>query len=438
MVLCRCVLPRPRSLGWALFNINIALRAHGISDTFSIPAWNDPWKSLHADIGLAPNSTISFEITNDRPGLNIYVIMLTSSQWAAWHHSALPRGLHDSLVSFWRAALVDQVNVTFKIRAPTKNRYHVGILNPQRRQVKIHGRVSIANPGGQQLFLQDQFIPDVLLWASAIFACTSLALRIVLFCQRPTSIHFLILFVITLKGMFLFLGWSHYHQLATYGTDSFLRSLGWRLLDKTHAVAELILFLLVALGWKFLRETLQHTETRCAVGFSLASLYLGIAEISCTSPTFCGNYQLSRYILHSLCYLVIIVAMNFNLQMLSTQLSESPASIGVGEVYRKRGAYVKFRWIFLAFIIAPTVQLFLKITVIPWDALWVYVLVQQSWTWTLYVCIYYAFRPAREDVGGVFELTRGAVAGDDSDNEAALIMDDFGDAVMREFMNIAE
>merc|ERR1712083_879677 len=97
---------------------------------------------------------------------------------------------------------------------------------------------------------------------------------------------------------------------------------------------------------------------RFAVGISLISFYLGIFEVACTTQSTCSGYQLSRYILHSLCYLVVIVATNFNKQMIYAQITDAPASLESGKLYRKQQAYALFRLIFLLFIIAPTVERF--------------------------------------------------------------------------------
>merc|ERR1719359_2319861 len=123
------------------------------------------------------------------------------------------------------------------------------------------------------------------------------------------------------------------------GKHTLLSSYCWQLLDKVQTILELMMFLLISLGWKFLRSTLNVTEVRFAVGICVISFYLGVFEVACKTNSTCSGYQLSRYILHSLCYLVVIVAMNFNLNMISTQLSESPASPESGKLYRKHHAY---------------------------------------------------------------------------------------------------
>merc|ERR1712232_1020266 len=190
-----------------------------------------------------------------------------------------------------------------------------------------------------------------------------------------------------LKGVVLLLWWVDYLQVSQTGSNSTLGQVGWQLLEKVQTILELMLFLLIALGWKFLRGTLNVTEKRFAVGISVISFYLGVFEVACTTRSSCSGYQLSRYILHSLCYLVVIVAMNFNLQMINTQLSESPASPESGKLYRKHLAYKVFRWTFLAFIIAPTFEKLMKVAVMPWNAKWLYVLVVQLRTWAIYMCI---------------------------------------------------
>lgn len=395
------------------------------------------WSFLEYDIGLEPGATIEIDLVNDRPSPNVYVMVLTHEQWRAWQREEplslpgeegndnSPGGLNSHLVSHWRGALQEHLQTKFNASTPTKDRFYIGVLNVQEHTMQLHGNISMTNPGGQQLPLQEQQVPPVLLATSGLFfaSCALYTVLVLLGPRRSrTEMHGLMGAALLLKGCVLLLWWVDYRQVAATGFNNTLGQIGWQLLDKIQTILELMLFLLTALGWKFLRPTLNIHEKRFAYGISVISMYLGVFEVACTSQATCSGYQLSRYILHSLCYLVVIVAMNFNLQMVGAQIQEGPANLESGKLYRKHNAYQVFRWIFLAFIIAPTVELFLKVTVMPWDAVWLYVLLQQLRTWGIYVSIIVAFAllphppPLR-----VFELTRESANSDEEIDEISEI-----------------
>jgi len=385
---------------------------------------------LAADIGLDPGAVVSLELHNDRPANNTYVMVLTHSQWVAWGEwfqtPPLPtnpdsKRWHSYLVSYWRAELDKNLTATFHIVAPSKDRYFVGVLNVQHKEIQLRGKLSLVNPGGEQLPLQQQGVPGVLLWSSALFFVSCALFGLLLACasrRGRTAMHAVMSAVLFLKGVVLLLWWCDWMQVSRTGTNTTIGSVGWQLLDKVQTILELMMFLLIALGWKFLRSTLNITEVRFAVGISVISFYLGVFEVACTTQSTCSGYTLSRYILHSLCYLVVIVAMNFNLQNIHAQIADAPASLESGKLYRKHQAYKVFRWIFLVFIIAPTVELFLKVTVMPWDASWLFVLVQQLRTWAIYACVVVAFRPDPLPLR-VFELTRDGGSDEEADGEDA-------------------
>lgn len=407
--------------------------SEAISKTIDAPHQDALWTFLEYDMGLDPGSTIEIDMYNDRPANNTYVMVLTHEQWVDWRRvepTTLPGsggdasggGLNSYLVSYWRGTLKHHLKARFKVVAPTKDRYHIGILNAQQQILKLHGTLSMVNPGGHELPLQEELIPNVLFVTSGLFllSCLIYVCYIFVFMRRRdrTGMHAVMASALFLKGVVLLFWLGDCWMVAKYGTTSSWSQVGWQLLEKVQTILELMMFLLIALGWKFLRADLNRTEVRFACGISLVSFYLGVFEVACTTQSTCGSYQLSRYILHSLCYLVVIVAMNFNMQLVYQQIAEAPASLDSGKLYRKYHAYKGFRWIFLAFIIAPTVELFLKVTVMPWDAHWLYVLVQQLRTWAIYISIIVTFSalphpsPLR-----VFDLTRDVALSDDEADE---------------------
>jgi len=398
-----------------------------ISEQISQPPGKLLWTFLAYDIGLKPQAAVTIDLQNKQPANNTHIMVLTHAQWVAWN-SVQPRMLpkaNSYLVSYWRTAINNSVHASFKINAPEKNRYHVGVLNVHHKTMELKGELSLVNPGGEQLSLQEQGVPGVLLRVSALFfaSCGLFSVLLLSASRRGrTAMHLVMSTVLLLKGIVLLLWWCDCMQVSQTGSSTMIAKIGWQLLDKVQSILELMMFLLIALGWKFLRGTLNITEVRFAVAISAISFYLGVFEVACTTVSTCSGYQLSRYILHSLCYLVIIVAMNFNKQMIYAQITDAPASLESGKLYRKHQAYELFRWIFLMFIIAPTVELFLKVTVMPWDAVWLYVLIQQLRTWTIYMCVAITFRPDPSPLR-VFELTRDA-----GSDEEAEVDGDVGDA----------
>lgn len=399
-----------------------------ITNQVTYPPLDDVWTFLAYDIGLSPKATVSISLTNDRPANNTYVMMLTHAQWEEWHRvepTTLPGvdgqsmgGLNSYLASYWRKGIVDRLEASFTIDAPRDDRYYIGVLNAQQQQLKLQGSWSMVNPGGDQLILQEEKLPPVLLAMSILFSVSCAAFVGLLFSvwrNGRTAMHALMVLVILFKAVVLLLQWGDRILVSRTGTDTVVGDVSYQLLDKVQTILELMMFLLTSLGWKFLRNSLNVTEVRVAVGISVISFYLGVFEVACTTASTCSGYKLSRYILHSLCYLIVIVAMNFNLQMVLHQISDAPANLEAGKLYQKHLAYKIFRWIFLIFIIAPTVELFLKVSMMPWDAIWAYILLEQLRTWAIYVCIIIAFRPDPRPLR-VFELTRRVAGSDDDDD----------------------
>jgi len=389
------------------------------------------WTFLEYDVGLDPGAVVDIDLHSNELAPNVFVMILTHQQWVDWRRiepTTLPKsgpdsigGLNSYLVSYWRAPLFSDLKVHLTISAPGKDRYHVGILNSQERPLELSGHVQMVNPGGREMPLQEEFIPRVLTGTSLLFCGTCACyLGYMMVCMRKrdrTTMHYVMASAVCLKGIVLLSWLGDCLVVAKYGASSPWLQVGWQLLEKVQTILELMMFLLTALGWKFLRAELNRTEVKFACGISLISLYLGVFEVACTTQSTCGSYQLSRYILHSLCYLVVIVAMNFNMQVVYQQIADAPASMESGKLYQKYFAYKGFGYIFLAFIIAPTVELFLKVTAMPWDAHWLYVLIQQLRTWAIYMAIILRFTPLPHPQSlRVFELTQNVSNSDDDED----------------------
>merc|ERR1712224_1016183 len=179
--------------------------------------------------------------------------------------------------------------------------------------------------------------------------------------------HLVFVSVLSLKFVAFFLELWDLMIKSRTGESSTILEVTWKLVNTFQEVGELMMFLLIALGWKIERDDIGANERRMALGLSMISLHLGFLELSCNSTAACSGYKLSRYILHSLGNLVIIVTMNFNLQVLYSQIAEAQATIDIRRKYEHYRAYRIFRWIFLLFILAPTVLGWLKVNFFNWD-----------------------------------------------------------------------
>lgn len=382
---------------------------------------------LEYDFGLDTGATVTIDLSTSRPVNDTYLLVFTHSQWVL-RRQALEDyvSLDTFMVSCWRGSLSDRLSASFTVREEMggRNRYTVVLMTAMvGSPFGVKGMLSLVNPGGKQLSLQETSVPPALLFASCFFLAACVAELVVLLrahrrgdpgAQRARSFHRLMVLVLLLRGTALLVGWADYRQVESSGRDSPMSDVAWQLLVKVQTIAELMMFLLISLGWKIVRDELDVTEIRFAGSISLISFYLGVGQIACTTQSTCNGYALSRYILHSLCYLVVIVAMNFNLQKVTMAIQEAPANEENGKLYRKLHAYQLFRWVFLVFIIAPTVELFLKVTIVPWDEQWLFVMIQEARTWVIYTLIIMAFRPERPLLR-VFELTQDV--GSDHEDE---------------------
>lgn len=369
---------------------------------------------LEIDYGMDLGGSITVDLENRRPSNDTYVMILSHGQWLLWRDTDMvtlasnppqqEQGpLNSFLVGCWRGVLRDRLRGFFPIEESSggRDRYTVLLVTSLQSPVDIHGQLSFENPTGQ-LPLQDTDVPKALVVATCVYFVTAVLFAWSLL--RSSALHSLLFLVLSLRAVVLLLRWVDFSLVVLNGQESNVADISWALFGKVQNILELMMFLLISLGWKVLRATLDVSEIRFAVAISIISFYLGIFQVACTTPSQCSGYQLSRLILHALCYLVIIVAMNFNLQKLASAIADAPATVESGKLYRKLDAYHIFRWVFLLFIIAPTFELFLKVTIIPWDQQWLFVLLQELRTWVIYVLLIYAYRPDPTPLR-VFQLT---------------------------------
>merc|ERR1711879_293081 len=168
---------------------------------------------------------------------------------------------------------------------------------------------------------------------------------------------------------------------------------------------EVALFYLIGMGWKITRGRLRPAEQAFIGTVGSTSLCLGLSEVGCNVFRH-GNgqsYLLMQFTLHTMCFLVVIIAVNFNIFTLQRQIAEALAQPDTGALYAKHHAYHWFRVCFIYFVVIPSVTNFLSMHIVSWRALWVTVLAREGSLWFVYTVLIWLFRPGFKYIR-VFEL----------------------------------
>lgn len=366
--------------------------------------------------GLAPEALVSADLEIKEPVNSTFINVATLEQWFLWQSAgkiSLPREGDEKAVrssyfsTFWRSALHGNVTLEFKINSTKKDRYVFFATNPLSPQpVFLSGTLNAVNPGDQQLPLEYVGLTGTLFWLSALFIASSAIVCALLRCRwrrKANALDWVMLMVLLLKSIVHLLHGCDIVMLSGDGKHFPATYYGWKLLDKLQEVMELMMLLLMSYGWKFLRRWLTRSEIKFAVGVSVTSTYLGIFEVACTTNISCEAYELSRYILHSLCYLGIIVALNINLQMLQFQIHDTPVCQAAGHLYQKHRAYVHFRVLITVFVSRAAVDLWLWVALLPWPARWMWITFQEVRNYLIYVILIAEFNSSQPPLR-VFEL----------------------------------
>jgi len=305
------------------------------------------------------------------------------------------------------------------------NRYYIGILNPGKTLLHLQSKISLLNRdlSGSSSWDEDpplvydqlpiqqkhsatayRFVTIVNLFCfTLIFSCFFTIWRRLRGGFRV--LHGMFCFIFFFRGLVACIKIYHLHTIQKYGKASAIGEFIPLFLEKITSTLELLLFLLLAVGYKVVRANLNLTEIRFLLGLTGISLYLGVVECTCTTPGSCSGYKLCRDLLQALAFLVIIVAMNFNLQSLAHQIVDTSASVESARLYSKLKTYQTFRWIFLVFIGLPSFLVFMRLSLIDWRSFWLDILLKEVIGGTgVVLALAYAFQP-RYGLLRIFELS---------------------------------
>lgn len=355
-------------------------------------------------VGWEPSSNVSINLTNQKPARNTWFVIANGEHIMSWTREFVQRPLEDlvvdaagSLSTHWRTPFVDRLIVNFTLNADARAQYLFMVWNLDREEIKLSGTVSVVNPDGNQLQVEKYYEPEVCRCFGFLFIWTTLGYGGYLLARRSpeerTAMHLLFMFVLFLKGVWLLSRSSWTADLRKTGDEDFWSGAAIGLVGKVQEIAELMMFLLTAIGWKFARPFITELEVRFAVATCAMSFYLCVMEVAFYKfPLTVRGYMHSRQILHSLCYFVVLVAINCNIQVIQVELINTPASVEAAQTYKKWNAYKTLRGIFMAFLVSPIIEIYIqKAAIVPWDRYWLLVGIILLRTWIVYMWLLVTF-----------------------------------------------
>lgn len=171
-------------------------------------------------------------------------------------------------------------------------------------------------------------------------------------------------------------------------------------------LTQLLLLLLIALGWKTNREQLTSKETRMVLMVFVIYAVVCIGQSSCeASPggngllgRLCQSFNLTEYVLQSLILLAIIVAINMNITASRAMLNAYPWSSLVPLQMKGLASFNFFRLAFLIYLLFPTLLVVIRVMLVSWPYSWIDPLLRHALLIALYVAIALAFAPTDKEL----------------------------------------
>lgn len=341
---------------------------------------------LWYDIGLEPGAVVSMNLTNTAETNGTVLLILSRPQWEIWtaniDNEQKPSNPYVApknqtyLMSEYRVPFCDRVTIRHSIVASRPERYYVGVLNVHQNQMSLEGSMEFVNPFGQHLPYQMVHMPDMLFCMTVFFSILLAIMALILFTvwvRGATLLHSLLLVCLVLKVTNLALHWRYYEIMSRFGESAPWRYEVWQLCKRLYDISEVFLLLLTALGWKLLRARLSTTELKFMVLAFCSSILLAMLQAWSRLRLKGGSYvdepgmsfELIFYIIRVVCYLVIIFAMNLNLQLIEMHLRESPFTRTSAILYHKKQTYISFRRLFIVLVFRPSVEMLLQLLVVP-------------------------------------------------------------------------
>ena len=355
-------------------------------------------------IGLGPNGGRLFGKVEFENNSTLLLFVLSSNQYDSWT-SLLPTLTYplqpNEMITTHLQPIINGVfDVTLK--NIDSEQFYVGIYSPRIQNVLLNVDWILSDG----TFLQYQYVPlalvlRVMMTILMVFLIGYVGKYIVGHYKSSTQLHLFYVSVFLFTLAFL-TEWIDSLDIEAVTGQRETWKTKWvpSLYQKGFDILEVLMYLLTALGWQTMRETLTYKEVQIIASGVGLSILLGILEIHCDGDEIqCGGYTSTRMIIHMFGYLTAIVAFNYHLAFLTASVDEgSIASTQTGFLYIKLFQFWWFRLIFLAFIIQPTVAIVIRTDLLGWQDDWIFI----GFFWVskifLLAALAVAFRPGRRNL----------------------------------------
>eukprot|EP00400_MALV-I_sp_L67-5_P000380 gene380-491_t len=371
----------------------------GVQDSESLGEPDPPANEL---IAFSPQGKYDLmqepaEFTDGGNSSTVYFMLLTEEQLLLYLADALAMWPTPYVVSSFRKPFPKGRALNITIPIEKEDLYSALLMQVGKRELRLKGRWSFTNPT-TELSAQIEWKP-IILSAFWWFISASCVIITMIFASingrfRVHAGHRLILLSLLLRGFSFWFQGQYLAWVGDNGTASWPIAQLIDILDHVQGILQLVVMMIISLGLYTMRGSLNFVEIRFILCIATLSFYLSLFEVFAQSDTRDG-YLLCRMILHSLAYLCILVAINFNIQVLKSKIAESPISRTVGSLYQVMRSFTTFRGLFILFLISPTLNVMFVDGMMTWQDQWLMDFIHFSFDTGLYFALLYIFRPKR-------------------------------------------
>lgn len=359
-----------------------------------------------APVSLAQGATISVNISVVKVTGDPSFVILTGSQLMDWLYMPprpLPQGgWSNYLICSWRMPLKSTIDIVYNVSGRKPEEYWIGVLTEPMMPIEVEGTVSFENPGGQHLSLEMVGYPETVRCACMAFLLLAVGVAIGFFFKLPrgmNALHSLFFFCITAKVSELFYKWRYFKKMEEYGIWSRESEQFWKITKHAHESCQLMMWLLLALGWRVRPSGLHPQETRVVATFLLQGFLSTSVQAMAIADGFTFQQlmtlKLGLFMSRFVQILLVYFLMDVHLRMLADHIKDSPLSLVLAKDYQQYEIMKNCKSYFLLSFAAPSAMLGVQVAIFGRDSgRWILEILQQTSFWVLYFFMFLTLLPS--------------------------------------------